>query len=163
MWPHVFRSEVESYSSYFLVNYLSYILFLLVRGNCTINLKMGRCSNLLLVDSQLNQTDFRKNIISCPIQNKIEILLIIKTASLYLYSLIETASKVFIPTVFPETYHQISQNPSIRITCGAHWFHRIKMMSKKIFLFIVIFVFKVEHTSEWISRSHYYSRNCPLN
>ena len=47
MWPHVFRSEVRSYFSFFLVMYADYICLFLVFGNCSLTLKSGSCWNPL--------------------------------------------------------------------------------------------------------------------
>ena len=46
-------------------------------------------------------------------------------ASIYLYYLIATGSRIFSPRVFPRTYLPISQNPSTQITFWTHWFHLI--------------------------------------
>ena len=52
--------------SHFSVTYLVYILFLLICGNYPLTSKMGRCRNLLKVDSRLNQIDPGTNIIYQP-------------------------------------------------------------------------------------------------
>ena len=50
-------SKSDHIFSQFLVMYLVYYLFILVRGNYPLTSKRGRCRNLLSIDSQLNQID----------------------------------------------------------------------------------------------------------
>ena len=52
--------------SHFSGIYLVYILFLILCSNYPLTLKMGRCRNLLSIDSQLNWIDPSTNIISPP-------------------------------------------------------------------------------------------------
>ena len=137
MWPHVFRSKVVLYIFIFFVTYLVYIFFssyvaivhLLWRRLC-----VGIYCKLINDWIQLT----RARILfpahyKTGIQNQIlnttrriiskEHRVIRQKESLYLDYLIETASWVFSPRVFPIPYHPIYQTYSTQITCWTHWFH----------------------------------------
>ena len=62
MWQHVFRSVFGSYIFLFLGYVPGLYFFLLVCGKYPLTSKMGRCSNLLSIDSWLNRIEPSTNI-----------------------------------------------------------------------------------------------------
>ena len=58
--------ELDHIFSHFSGTYLVYISFIFVCDNYPLTLKMGRCRNLLYIDSRLNTIEPSKNIISPP-------------------------------------------------------------------------------------------------
>ena len=59
-------SDSDHIYSHFLVTYVVSILFILVRGNCPLTFKSGRCRNLPPIDSRLNRINPVTNIIFVP-------------------------------------------------------------------------------------------------